>query len=98
MRVRERGHGERYLLHIEIQNDNDRTMPLRMLRYYTDIALQWPGEPIRQYVIYIGKAHLTMAGHLHTQGLEYDYRILNMREVGLADVDDVLADGFARPL
>ena len=53
VRVRERGHGERYLLHIEIQNDNDRTMPLRMLRYYTDIALQWPGEPIRQYVIYI---------------------------------------------
>ena len=81
VRVRERGGRESYLLHIEIQNNNDHAMPLRMLRYYTDIALQWPGEPIRQYVIYIGKANLTMAGHLHAQGLDYDYRILNMREV-----------------
>ncbi len=32
---------ESYLLHIEIQNHNDVKMPLRMLRYYTDIRLSW---------------------------------------------------------
>jgi len=28
------------LLHVEIQNNNDATMPLRMLRYRSDIELQ----------------------------------------------------------
>ncbi len=28
-------------------------MPLRMLRYYTDIRMSWSGEPLRQYLIYI---------------------------------------------
>ncbi len=43
---------EQYLLHIEVQNNHDPDMPLRMLRYWTDIALAHPCRPIRQYVIY----------------------------------------------
>ena len=38
--------GKRYILHVEIQNDNRRDMSLRMMRYYTDIALANPGEVI----------------------------------------------------
>ena len=34
-RVIDRGKGTPFILHIEIQNDNDPVMPLRMLRYYT---------------------------------------------------------------
>jgi len=55
-RVRYRATGEPFLLHIELQNSNDSRMPLRMLRYFTDIQFHWPGEPVRQYVIYLGSA------------------------------------------
>jgi len=41
--------------HIEIQNDNDDIMLQRMLRYRTDISLQFPNFEIEQYLIYIGK-------------------------------------------
>ncbi len=57
-RVRKRDSGESFLLHIELQNDNQPQMPLRMLRYYTDIQLQWPKEPVRQYLVYTGKRPL----------------------------------------
>ncbi|NOQ35799.1 MAG: hypothetical protein GQ569_07875, partial [Methylococcaceae bacterium] len=35
-----------FILHIEIQSSNDYTMPLRMMRYYTDIAFNYPKLPI----------------------------------------------------
>jgi hypothetical protein len=38
-RVRQRHSEESFILHLEIQNDNDAAMPLRMLRYFTDIQL-----------------------------------------------------------
>lgn len=31
--------GERFILHLELQDSNDDSMAQRMLRYYTDIAL-----------------------------------------------------------
>jgi predicted transposase YdaD len=81
LRVCDANSGETYLLHIEIQNNNDLWMPLRMLRYYTDIAFQWPGEPIRQYVIYIGQDELRMPEQLRMETLQYRYQILDMRTV-----------------
>ena len=36
-----------YLLHFEIQNNNQPIMPWRMLRYRTDITLSHPGFPVR---------------------------------------------------
>jgi len=37
--VKARGSEGEYLLHIEIQNDNQRLMPWRMLRYLAEIGL-----------------------------------------------------------
>ena len=51
-----------FILHIEIQSSNDKKMPLRMMRYYTDIALAYPDLAIKQYVIYIGKRNLKSSG------------------------------------
>ena len=34
--------GIKSILHIEIQNNNDKTMHNRMLRYYTDIKFKYP--------------------------------------------------------
>ena len=80
-RVKDTGSDERYLLHIEIQNSNDSQMPLRMMRYYTDIRLSGFGETLRQYLIYIGKERLTMPDGIDEADLRYQYRILDMRQI-----------------
>ena len=71
--------GESYILHVEIQNDNQRDMPLRMLRYYSDIALAHTGEKIVQYLLYIGKAPLAMSDRVRGHNWRYRYKILDMR-------------------
>lgn len=70
-----------YLLHIEIQNDNQRIMPWRMLRYRADIGLAHPNYAVRQFLIYIGRALLTMPEGIDELGLDYRYRIINMHNV-----------------
>ena len=70
--------GESYILHVEIQNNNQAHFPIRMLRYYTDLALTYPDEDIKQYLLYIGKAALTIPGHIQTSGWRYCYRILDI--------------------
>ncbi len=80
-RVKQRQSGEAFILHVEIQNDNDPRMPLRMMRYYTDIQLAWPEEPIRQYVIYIGKLALNMPEAHQAADFRYRYHILDMHRV-----------------
>ena len=72
--------GKSYILHVEIQNDNQRDMPLRMMRYYSDIALAYAGEKIVQYLLYIGKAPMTMADYVSDDGWQYRYRVLDMRD------------------
>ncbi len=49
-----------FLLHVEIANSNRADMPLRMLRYYTDIRLAGHRGPLPQFLIYIGADALTM--------------------------------------
>lgn len=80
-RVRRRHSEETFILHLEIQNENDAAMPLHMLRYFTDIQLAWPAEPLRQYLIYIGKARLTMADGFAAPDFHYCYHVLDMRTV-----------------
>ena len=73
--------GDRFLLHIEIQNGNDPAMPLRMMRYYTDIALTYPGESIHQYLIYIGGADLRMDDSVGNGLFEYRYTLIDTRQL-----------------
>lgn len=56
-------------------------MPLRMLRYYTDIQLAYPGERIYQYLVYIGKPALRMAAEFNAGDFSYRYHILDMHTV-----------------
>ena len=71
--------GESYILHVEIQNDNQANMPIRMMRYYTDLALEHAGEKIVQHLLYIGKASLTMPDHVRGQDWLYRYKVSDMR-------------------
>jgi len=79
--------GEKFLLHIEIQNGNDLTMPFRMLRYLSDIFLENRDVPVRQYLVYIGKEQLAMADGLDRPDINYHYRIIDMHDV---DCDGLL--------
>ncbi len=87
VRVREIG-GEPFILHVEIQNTNDRSMPWRMLRYLTDIRLRHPDLAVRQHLIYIGADRLRMQDGIGEAKLEYRY--------GLLDVQDVDCDTLIR--
>jgi len=74
-----------FILHIEIQNNNQAIMPLRMLRYYTDIALGFPKvKEIEQYLIYIGKDKLTMADGITNKHQQYHYHLIDMRTIDCA--------------
>lgn len=70
--------GQRFILHLEIQNQNQDLMPHRMLRYFSDIAIRYPDETIYQYLLYIGKEPLTMASGISNADLQYRYKIIDM--------------------
>ena len=78
--------GGEFILHIEIQNNNDATMPLRMLRYYADIGFAQANIPIHQYLIYIGGQKLTMPAQKSDHGLDYRYTIIDMHTVDYQDL------------
>jgi len=69
------------ILHLEIQNNNDSTMPRRMLRYYTDIKTEFKDLNINQHLIYIGKAKLNMANTITEHNLNYHYNIVDMHDI-----------------
>ena len=71
---------DEYILHIEIQNQNDKSMDLRMLRYYTDIKSS-TNLPIKQYLIYIGKNKLSMNGNIDDFDLNYKYNIIDIKNI-----------------
>ena len=77
--------GKSYILHVELQNDNQKHMPLRMMRYYTDLALEHEDEEIEQHLLYIGKAPLTMSDQVQARKWRYCYNVLDMRRLDSED-------------
>ena len=80
------GDGQEFILHIEIQNNNHPRMPLRMLRYLTDIMLAHPGLPVRQYLIYIGRDTLAMPAGIDQDRLVYAYDVVDMRSLDCTEL------------
>nr|VFJ64032.1 MAG: conserved hypothetical protein (putative transposase or invertase) [Candidatus Kentron sp. FW] len=80
VKLRDRG-GDPFLLHIEIQNDNAPQMPVRMMRYLTDVLLAYPEFPVRQYLIYIGAEKLTMPDRFEGLDTHHQYGLIDMRAV-----------------
>ena len=73
--------GKIEILHIEIQNSNDPKMPIRMMRYYTDIRLLYPKLPIRQYLIYIGKRKCTIKEIVEEENRFFRYNLIDMHTI-----------------
>jgi hypothetical protein len=77
--------GEIFILHLELQSTNHPHMPLRMLRYYTDIALANPGLVVHQYVVYTGQAPLKMTNQIIHLAWTYRYQLINMSTLDYRD-------------
>ena len=73
--------GEKAILHLEIQNSNDKLMHKRMLRYYTDIRMRYDTLKIYQYLIYIGKPKLSMSDNIIEENINYKYNIVDMHTI-----------------
>ena len=56
-------------------------MPLRMMRYYTDIKSLYPKLPIRQYLIYIGKEKCYIKNFIKDIGIEFCYNLIDMHNI-----------------
>ena len=73
--------GEKKILHIEIQNNNQSNMQRRMLRYYNDIKTRFPRHEVLQYLIYIGKERLRMKDEIKEESLYYRFKIIDMHKI-----------------
>ncbi len=69
------------ILHLEIQTNNDASMPKRMLRYFVDISTLYPNIPIYQYLIYIGKNRLNMQEAIIEKNINYRYNLIDMHQI-----------------
>ena len=69
------------IVHIEIQNTNHKDMPKRMLRYYSDILFDYEEYPIKQYLIYIGKAKCSIQSKIKRDKIDYNYDIIDMKNI-----------------
>ena len=69
------------IIHIEIQNNNHKQMPQRMLRYLSDIVFEYEGLEVKQYLLYIGEKACRMQKSIHKYGLDYSYDIIDMKNI-----------------
>ena len=69
-----------FILHLEIQNNNNKNMLTRMLRYFTDIYSAYK-KPVKQYVIYIGKENLKMNNSLNLENIRYEYNLIDLKNI-----------------
>jgi len=69
------------IIHIEIQNNYHPSMAERMLRYYSDILLDYKSYNIYQFVIYIGQEDVKMRNTIIRDDISYRYRLIDMRDI-----------------
>lgn len=72
---------DKKIVHIEIQNNNHKTMELRMLRYLSDILFEYKEYEVSQYLIYIGKDRCSMSDVIERNRLSYSYDIINVEDI-----------------
>jgi len=72
------------ILHIEFQSTNDKSMILRMLRYFNHLYDIFRLE-IKQYVFYIGKDKLRMQNRLELPNISYAYELIDFRSLNFKD-------------
>jgi predicted transposase/invertase (TIGR01784 family) len=72
--------GQREIVQIEFQTSNDRTMPKRMLLYFS-LLYQLYELPVKQFVIYIGEKAMNMEREISLPNLAFSYRLIDLEAV-----------------
>ncbi len=79
------------IFQLELQTENDPSMPLRMLKYYTYIYSLYSMEP-EQTVLYIGSKKLSMPAYINSRHLNFNYTVKDIKAIDcteLLDSDDL---------
>ena len=66
------------LLHLDLQAQNELDMPQRELEYRTLLRGLFK-RPVRQAVLYVGEARMTMADRIDEPGLAFHYELIDIR-------------------
>ncbi len=66
------------LYHLELQSDNDSTMPWRMLEYYGLLYQHYTPQPLQQ-VLYVGASRMTLATQIDHTSLVFEYDAIDIR-------------------
>ncbi len=69
------------IFHLELQTQNDKNMPFRMLEYYLLLRQRYPDKPIKQMVLYVGDGRLNMPSSLETDNLRFSYEIRDIKDI-----------------
>ncbi len=68
------------ILHVELQVDNDPTMPWRMLQYYWLLRSNYRDHVVVQAVVYVGNARLRMSSEIDEGSLQFRYSLVDIRQ------------------
>ena len=82
------------IFHLELQTQNDKNMPFRMLEYFVLISSKYPNRNIKQMVLYVGEKPLNMKDSIETENLSYSYKLMDIREISCEELlgSDSLTD------
>ena len=69
------------IFHLELQTNNDKNMPFRMLEYYLLIRQKFNTHNIFQMVLYVGKNPLSMPNYIKENFLEFSYIQKDIRDI-----------------
>jgi hypothetical protein len=69
-----------YILHVEIQAQNEKDMVYRMVEYRVMLQRKYR-LPVKQYVLYVGGGRITMLTSIDEEDLKFRYSIISPKEV-----------------
>ncbi len=82
------------IFHLELQTQNDKNMPFRMLEYFILISSKYPNRKIKQMVLYVGEKPLKMKDRIEIENLTFNYELKDIREISCEELfkSDSLTD------
>ncbi len=82
------------IFHLELQTQNDKNMPFRMLEYFILISSKYPNRKIKQMVLYVGEKPLNMKDRIEIENLTFNYQLKDIREISCEELfkSDSLTD------
>ncbi len=82
------------IFHLELQTQNDKNMPFRMLEYFILISSKYPNRKIKQMVLYVGEKPLNMKDRIEIENLTFSYELKDIREISCEELfkSDSLTD------